>query len=66
MPDPAFRAGDQNRTGGYTYAADNPASGSDPTGFDGRPGSVAEQGSYVDCPRSCPGRARPLIASAMA
>ncbi|MFF4724702.1 polymorphic toxin-type HINT domain-containing protein [Streptomyces mirabilis] len=33
-PDPIFQAGDPNQMGGYTYAADNPASGSDPTGYD--------------------------------
>jgi RHS repeat-associated protein len=33
-PDPIFQAGDPNQMGGYTYAADNPASGSDPTGLD--------------------------------
>ncbi|MEW1648446.1 ricin-type beta-trefoil lectin domain protein [Streptomyces sp. NPDC091219] len=32
--DPLFQAGDPNQMGGYTYAADNPASGSDPTGYD--------------------------------
>ncbi|MGW0771754.1 ricin-type beta-trefoil lectin domain protein [Streptomyces sp. NPDC002676] len=31
-PDPLFEAGDPNQMGGYTYAGDNPASGSDPTG----------------------------------
>ncbi|MEU2779228.1 RHS repeat-associated core domain-containing protein [Streptomyces sp. NPDC007162] len=31
-PDPIFQAGDPNQMGGYTYAADNPASSSDPTG----------------------------------
>jgi len=33
-PDPIFQAGDPNQMGGYTYAADNPASASDPTGND--------------------------------
>ncbi len=33
-PDPIFQAGDPNQMGGYAYAADNPASGSDPTGYD--------------------------------
>ncbi|WP_370087694.1 ricin-type beta-trefoil lectin domain protein [Streptacidiphilus sp. MAP12-16] len=32
-PDPLFQAGDPNQMGGYTYAADNPASGSDPNGL---------------------------------
>ncbi|MFF4121421.1 ricin-type beta-trefoil lectin domain protein [Streptomyces sp. NPDC001714] len=31
-PDPLFEANDPNQMGGYTYAGDNPASGSDPTG----------------------------------
>lgn len=30
--DPLFEAGDPNQMGGYTYAGDNPATGSDPTG----------------------------------
>ncbi|MGW4979042.1 ricin-type beta-trefoil lectin domain protein [Streptomyces mirabilis] len=33
-PDPVFQVGDPNQMGGYTYAADNPATGSDPTGYD--------------------------------
>lgn len=32
-PDPVFEAGDPNQMGGYAYAGDNPASGSDPTGL---------------------------------
>ncbi|MFJ9362162.1 ricin-type beta-trefoil lectin domain protein [Streptomyces mirabilis] len=32
-PDPVFEAGDPNQMGGYTYAADNPASKSDPSGL---------------------------------
>ncbi|WP_405812670.1 RHS repeat-associated core domain-containing protein [Streptomyces sp. NBC_01390] len=32
-PDPVFEAGDPNQMGGYTYAGDNPASGSDPNGL---------------------------------
>ncbi|MEU2334794.1 ricin-type beta-trefoil lectin domain protein [Streptomyces sp. NPDC013172] len=32
-PDPIFEAGDPNQMGGYTYAADNPSSGSDPSGL---------------------------------
>ncbi len=31
--DPVFQAGDPNQMGGYTYAANNPTSGSDPTGL---------------------------------
>jgi RHS repeat-associated protein len=34
-PDPLFEAGDPNQMGGYTYAGDNPASLSDPTGLFG-------------------------------
>ncbi len=30
--DPVFEAGDPNQMGGYTYAADNPSTGSDPDG----------------------------------
>ncbi|MGW2556296.1 ricin-type beta-trefoil lectin domain protein [Streptomyces sp. NPDC001635] len=32
-PDPIFEAGDPNQMGGYAYAGDNPASGSDPSGL---------------------------------
>jgi RHS repeat-associated protein len=32
-PDPIFETGDPNQMGGYTYSADNPASGSDPSGL---------------------------------
>ncbi|MEU1415589.1 RHS repeat-associated core domain-containing protein [Streptomyces sp. NPDC005731] len=32
-PDPVFEAGDRNQMGGYAYAGDNPASGSDPSGL---------------------------------
>jgi RHS repeat-associated protein len=32
-PDPLFEAGDPNQMGGYTYAADNPTSASDPSGL---------------------------------
>jgi RHS repeat-associated protein len=31
--DPVFEAGDPNQMGGYTYAGDNPSSGSDPSGL---------------------------------
>ncbi|WP_030200419.1 ricin-type beta-trefoil lectin domain protein [Streptomyces sp. NRRL S-87] len=31
-PDPVFEAGDPNQMGGYSYAADNPTSTSDPSG----------------------------------
>ncbi|MGW1910837.1 ricin-type beta-trefoil lectin domain protein [Streptomyces sp. NPDC002076] len=33
-PDPIFEAGDPNQMGGYTYAGDNPATGSDPSGLE--------------------------------
>jgi RHS repeat-associated protein len=42
-PDPIFEAGDPNQMGGYTYAADNPSTRSDPTGLD------PCQYSGVDC-----------------
>ncbi|MFD6550625.1 polymorphic toxin-type HINT domain-containing protein [Streptomyces sp. NPDC058398] len=32
-PDPVFEPGDPNQMGGYTYAGDNPASSSDPSGL---------------------------------
>jgi RHS repeat-associated protein len=32
-PDPVFEPGDPNQMGGYTYAGDNPASASDPSGL---------------------------------
>ncbi|MER6353975.1 ricin-type beta-trefoil lectin domain protein [Streptomyces sp. NPDC001634] len=32
-PDPIFEAGDPNQMGGYTYAGDNPSTGSDPSGL---------------------------------
>ncbi|MGW1559316.1 polymorphic toxin-type HINT domain-containing protein [Streptomyces sp. NPDC002144] len=32
-PDPVFETGDPNQMGGYTYAGDNPASGSDASGL---------------------------------
>jgi len=32
-PDPVFEAGQPNQMGGYTYAADNPTTGSDPSGL---------------------------------
>ena len=35
-PDPVFEVGDPNQMGGYTYAADNPSTGSDPTGREAR------------------------------
>ncbi|WP_416971793.1 ricin-type beta-trefoil lectin domain protein [Streptomyces sp. 4F14] len=47
--DPVFEPGDPNQMGGYTYAGDNPASGSDPSGLcsacDGGSGSVHHTGS---------------------
>ncbi|WUL72448.1 hypothetical protein OHA62_46845 [Streptomyces sp. NBC_00343] len=32
-PDPVFECGDPNQLGGYTYAGDDPVSGSDPSGL---------------------------------
>ncbi|TDU04192.1 RHS repeat-associated protein [Streptomyces sp. 846.5] len=49
-PDPIFESGDPSQMGGYTYAADNPASGSDPSGLamassDGGGGGGGSSGS---------------------
>ncbi|WP_328723481.1 polymorphic toxin-type HINT domain-containing protein [Streptomyces sp. NBC_00247] len=56
-PDPVFEAGDPNQMGGYTYAADNPASHSDPTGLDpcgglkcGHPGDDCMHDDAIYCP----------------
>ncbi|MEV6740850.1 ricin-type beta-trefoil lectin domain protein [Streptomyces sp. NPDC051104] len=43
-PDPVFEAVDPNQMGGYAYASDNPASGSDPTGL--KPDNCAY---YLNC-----------------
>jgi RHS repeat-associated protein len=55
-PDPVFQAGDPNQMGGYTYAADNPASSSDPTGLD--PASWGEspscQATGIGCGKKKP------------
>ncbi|MCX4912058.1 ricin-type beta-trefoil lectin domain protein [Streptomyces sp. NBC_00687] len=50
-PDPLFEAGDPNQMGGYTYAGDNPASGSDPTGtISHNPGDGTEcSGGWSKC-----------------
>ncbi|MPY33634.1 hypothetical protein FNH09_21000 [Streptomyces adustus] len=48
-PDPIFQAGDPNQMGGYTYAADNPASSSDPTGFDDWYNDPSMNKCAVDC-----------------
>ena len=55
-PDPIFQSGDPNQMGGYTYAADNPASTSDPTGFD--PGGTQGTCLYdisLPCPKKTSG-----------
>ncbi|MEW1860705.1 ricin-type beta-trefoil lectin domain protein [Streptomyces sp. NPDC088194] len=46
-PDPVFEAGDPNQMGGYSYAADNPASGSDPSGLANMPTAGAGGGSAM-------------------
>ncbi|QUC56772.1 ricin-type beta-trefoil lectin domain protein [Streptomyces sp. A2-16] len=48
-PDPLFQAGDPNQMGGYTYAADNPASSSDPTGFDDWYNYPGQNPCVIDC-----------------
>ncbi|MEU4872408.1 ricin-type beta-trefoil lectin domain protein [Streptomyces sp. NPDC021608] len=48
-PDPLFQAGDPNQMGGYTYAADNPASSSDPTGFDDWYNDPSMNKCVIDC-----------------
>ncbi len=47
--DPLFQAGDPNQMGGYSYAADNPASGSDPTGYDDWYNDPSVNTCVVDC-----------------
>ncbi|MET8102370.1 ricin-type beta-trefoil lectin domain protein [Streptomyces sp. NPDC005236] len=56
-PDPVFQAGDPNQMGGYTYAADNPASSSDPTGLD--PASWGESPSCQETGIGCGGKKKP-------
>ncbi|MBT2442729.1 ricin-type beta-trefoil lectin domain protein, partial [Streptomyces sp. ISL-36] len=51
-PDPIFQAGDPNQMGGYTYAADNPASASDPSGLDAWYNDPAMNKCVVDCQQS--------------
>jgi RHS repeat-associated protein len=48
-PDPIFQAGDPNQMGGYTYAADNPASSFDPTGYDDWYNDPSQNRCVVDC-----------------
>ncbi|MEU3787598.1 ricin-type beta-trefoil lectin domain protein [Streptomyces sp900129855] len=48
-PDPIFQAGDPNQMGGYTYAADNPASSSDPTGYDDWYNDPSMNKCVIDC-----------------
>ncbi|WP_435125545.1 ricin-type beta-trefoil lectin domain protein [Actinacidiphila sp. bgisy144] len=56
-PDPIFEAGDPNQMGGYTYAGDNPASGSDPTGLVNMPTAGAGGGSAMGAGMSSGGGA---------
>ncbi|MGW2635654.1 HYD1 signature containing ADP-ribosyltransferase family protein [Streptomyces sp. NPDC001348] len=51
--DPVFEAGDPNQMGGYTYAGDNPASSSDPTGLD--PASWGESPKCQETGTGCGG-----------
>ncbi|MET7620667.1 ricin-type beta-trefoil lectin domain protein [Streptomyces sp. NPDC005408] len=48
-PDPVFQAGDPNQMGGYTYAADNPASTSDPSGLDDWYNDPTMNKCVIDC-----------------
>ncbi|MFJ5550632.1 ricin-type beta-trefoil lectin domain protein [Streptomyces sp. NPDC093225] len=48
-PDPVFQAGDPNQMGGYTYAADNPASGSDASGLDNWYNDPTMNKCVIDC-----------------
>ncbi|MEV7415596.1 ricin-type beta-trefoil lectin domain protein [Streptomyces sp. NPDC089919] len=48
-PDPIFQAGDPNQMGGYSYAADNPASSADPTGFDDWYNDPSMNTCVIDC-----------------
>ena len=56
-PDPVLEAGDPNQMGGYAYAGDNPASGSDPTGLmrNGNDAGDATQdvADYQECGGRC-------------
>ncbi|SEM13217.1 polymorphic toxin-type HINT domain-containing protein [Streptacidiphilus jiangxiensis] len=55
-PDPVFEAGDPNQMGGYTYAGDNPSTGSDPQGLwcdDCRPSGGGGGGSSTSGPDTC-------------
>ncbi|MGW7099672.1 ricin-type beta-trefoil lectin domain protein [Streptomyces sp. NPDC054838] len=53
-PDPVFQAGDPNQMGGYTYAADNPASGSDASGMDNWYLDPSMNVCVIDCGGSPP------------
>ncbi|MEU8616831.1 ricin-type beta-trefoil lectin domain protein [Streptomyces sp. NPDC048623] len=53
-PDPVFQAGDPNQMGGYTYAADNPASNSDPSGLDPWANSDMNKPCGSNCPTAAP------------
>ncbi|MEU3508451.1 RHS repeat-associated core domain-containing protein [Streptomyces longwoodensis] len=58
--DPLFQAGDPNQMGGYTYAADNPASSSDPTGYDDWYNDPSMNKCAIDCdPKPSPSPAPP-------
>lgn len=48
-PDPVFQAGDPNQMGGYAYAADNPASGSDASGLDNWYTDPTMNKCVIDC-----------------
>ncbi|WP_277440723.1 ricin-type beta-trefoil lectin domain protein [Streptomyces sp. SPB162] len=47
--DPVFQGGDPNQMGGYTYAADNPVNGSDPSGYDDWYNDPTMNICVVDC-----------------
>ncbi|MFE1886677.1 RHS repeat-associated core domain-containing protein, partial [Streptomyces diastatochromogenes] len=56
--DPVFEANSPQELGGYTYAADNPVAGSDPSGL--RLACGPEYGEAA-CPKNCPnGNCRPV------
>ncbi|MEU2423710.1 hypothetical protein ABZ619_22245 [Streptomyces sp. NPDC007851] len=47
--DPVLELGDAQQIDGYTYAADNPVSGSDPTGLDGWYNDPTMNTCAIDC-----------------
>ncbi|UXY22965.1 ricin-type beta-trefoil lectin domain protein [Streptomyces cynarae] len=47
--DPLMEAGDPNQMSGYSYAADNPASSSDPTGYDDWYNDPSMNVCVIDC-----------------